>query len=144
MGAELFGTGLRAAAATSAPDRVIGSLTPMAWAFSAFHGWGWGLSPSAIVLGAPIAQVPGGPSFFVPLQCINPASSSSNDCQCPIGNGPAHAPGRRSRIDRGCSGAPGWSPQAGSPSLAISSGQDHGPEPDFSTMAMHKSGRLRL
>ena len=51
MGAEQFGTDLRATVATSAPNMVRGALMPMAWAFSAFRAWGWGLSASAIVLG---------------------------------------------------------------------------------------------
>jgi hypothetical protein len=52
MGAEQYGTNLRATVATTAPNMVRGALVPMTLAFSAFRAHGLGLSGSALVLGA--------------------------------------------------------------------------------------------
>ena len=51
MGAEQYGTNLRATVATTAPNMVRGALVPMTPAFSVFRAHGLGLSGSALVLG---------------------------------------------------------------------------------------------
>ncbi len=53
MGAEQFGTNLRATAATTIPNLVRGSLPLINLLFIGVfqNGWGWGLVQSAIVVG---------------------------------------------------------------------------------------------
>jgi len=52
VGAEQFGTNLRATVATTAPNMVRGALMPMTLAFNGFRSGGLGLPASALLLGA--------------------------------------------------------------------------------------------
>ncbi|HXC63440.1 MAG TPA: MFS transporter [bacterium] len=57
MGAEQYGTNLRATVATTAPNMVRGALVPMTFAFSLFRAHGLGLSGSALLLGVLVFAV---------------------------------------------------------------------------------------